>query len=232
MIAIAARAGDAAGYDLRLEHQLRKLAKDIDVRREARTDADVLLVVIGPKWAEPPLDARSVEAIARTHGAGRTIIPVLVQGGIMPAAKTLPANIQPFARIHAATLHNDGFDAGVAKLLDRIRGGDGGGPWADSDASGRIRISSVNPGLLIRAVSVIDSVQPVTVRIDGAIHGSLHLFGDELTVPVPAGRHEVLLRNQWEDPVQVDVPAHATMVLSVKRNVLTGAVRITGTKRE
>ena len=186
MIAIAARAGDAPGCDLRLEHQLRKLAKDIDVRREARTDADVLLVVIGPKWAEPPLDAQSVEAIARTHGAGRTIIPVLVQGGIMPAAKTLPANIRPLARIHAATLHNDGFDAGVGKLSrNHIRGGDGGGPWADGDASGRIRISSVNPGLLIRAVSVIDSIQPITVRIDGAIHGSLHLFGDELTVPVP-----------------------------------------------
>jgi hypothetical protein len=231
VIAILARPGDAAGYDLRLVTQLRALSPDTDIRREARADADVLLALVGPAWAKPPLDDKVVETVAKALATGRDVIPVLVQGGSMPPAQALPARIRAFSTINAATLHNDSFASGVQALLDRIRAGRGGGPWRDADVSGRIRIASVNPGLLMRAVSAFDSVQPVNVRIDGTVHGALHLFGDEMTVPVPPGRHEVLLRNQWEDPVQVDVPPNGTVVLNVARNVLSGAVRVKSTTR-
>jgi hypothetical protein len=225
LIAILCRPGDAPGYGLRIRAQLQALAPGATVALEATPHADVLLAVVGPNWASPATDEGTVNAISAALRDGRQIIPVLVQGGRMPAA--LPASIRAFATINACSLHNDAFASGVEALLEQITNAGGQGPWRDADVSGTIRIVSKNPGMLFRAVSVIDGESAVNVRIDGTMHGSMHLYGDEMTIPVAPGRHEILLRHRWEDPVVVDVPANGTVVLTATRNVLTGAVTVT-----
>lgn len=78
---------------------------------------DVLLAVIGPKWAGP-LDAAGRRRIDLPADFVRTeielamkrtipIIPVLVYGAQMPAPDTLPPSIAPLAYRHALTVRSD-----------------------------------------------------------------------------------------------------------------------------
>ena len=97
-----------------------------DVRRR-----DVLLVVIGPHWAEQrsirgrrALDAeddpiRIVLEAALRHR--KTIVTVLVDGSVMPAAQLLPATIRPIATNRPIRLHNWRFKSDMRDLIQLLR---------------------------------------------------------------------------------------------------------------
>jgi hypothetical protein len=92
----------------------------------------VVLAVIGAEW----LDAQTADGRRRlddpddqlrielevAFAAGRTVIPVLVHGAALPAAKQLPESLAPLAGCEPAPVQSgSGFAADFQTLLDRLR---------------------------------------------------------------------------------------------------------------
>jgi hypothetical protein len=86
----------------------------LDVIEKAVADADAVLVLIGPGWAEvrdgrgrrrleDPDDVVAAE-IAQALKAGRLVIPVLLGGAEMPAGSDLPEPLRPLRRRNAIEL--------------------------------------------------------------------------------------------------------------------------------
>ena len=223
-IAILARPNDAPGYDLRIAEELRGLIPDVAVLTDRITNADVILVVIGPAWTSHP-DADSVERLERVLTSGSRVVPVLVQGGRIPAGHLLPQAIRPLVFHAAAELRHATFAEDLQRALKQVQGGQSG-PWTSDAESGTLEIISNDRGTLLRAFGKWDSGGPVNVVIDGAVVGAMHLFGDKLSLPLPPGTHEVLLRAQFEKPVSVTISAGRTVQLHVERNVMTGWVKV------
>ena len=89
-----------------------------------------VLIVIGPRWTSVSgadgtrrLDSSSDFVRREVEAAlGRTVpvVPVLVQGARMPAAKDLPASLAGLATRQAFTLDNDEFHDDANRLCDRL----------------------------------------------------------------------------------------------------------------
>jgi hypothetical protein len=108
----------------------------MDAVDSAISRADAVLVVIGPRWlaaagdhGEPRLtdqdDYVRAELVAALSRAG-TVIPVLVGGATMPAAASLPPDLQPLALLQAVTLRDESWRGDVEGLVDALRSGDHG----------------------------------------------------------------------------------------------------------
>ena len=89
--------------------------------------ADVVLVVIGPRWAEL-LGARQGERddfvaieIKAALDQGKRVIPVLVGGTGMPRADTLPEAIRPLARRNAVGLRPERFRGDCQGLVTALK---------------------------------------------------------------------------------------------------------------
>ncbi len=92
---------------------------------------DVFLVIIGVDWlsANDDLGRRRLDQsddfvaveIAAALDRGIPVIPVLVDGAIMPNADALPERLKPLARRQAVELRNSQFGRDATALIDRIR---------------------------------------------------------------------------------------------------------------
>ncbi len=89
--------------------------------------ADILLVVIGPRW-ESLLSARKADLsdfvvveIKAGFEQGKRVIPVLVGGAAMPRAETLPDAIRALARRNAVGLRPDRFKADCQGLVTALK---------------------------------------------------------------------------------------------------------------
>ena len=138
------RRGDDAGFTqalyLRLEDEFatNDLFMDVEGHIKPGDDfaevlnaqvaaADVLLVVIGPRWADllaarqgDPDDFVAIE-IKAALGQGKRVIPVLVGGAGMPHGDTLPEAIRPLARRNAVGLRPERFKADCQGLITALR---------------------------------------------------------------------------------------------------------------
>jgi hypothetical protein len=89
--------------------------------------SDVLLVVIGPRWADlfvarhdDPDDFVAIE-IKAALDQDKRVIPVLVGGAGMPRTDTLPEAIRPLARRNAVGLRPERFKADCQGLVAALR---------------------------------------------------------------------------------------------------------------
>jgi hypothetical protein len=86
---------------------------------------DVLIAVIGPRWLDL-LRSRTgdhdfvEQEIAAALRRGIKVVPVLVGGASMPAARDLPENLAGLARRQAISISDADFDRGVSGLVDGI----------------------------------------------------------------------------------------------------------------
>ena len=99
---------------------------------ECLQDCVALIAVIGPKWLsarrhrwfgprrlhEPDDWVRREIATALERDIA--VIPVLVDGARLPAADELPADLKALARHHAMALHDDGWSAGMDRLIGAL----------------------------------------------------------------------------------------------------------------
>ncbi|UCV21308.1 toll/interleukin-1 receptor domain-containing protein [Ferribacterium limneticum] len=91
---------------------------------------DVMLVMIGPAWLtvsrngmrrlDEPDDfvRREIEAGLKS---GKTVLPVLVGGAVMPAERDLPPAIVALARRQSFILSDIGWTSDVARLVDVVK---------------------------------------------------------------------------------------------------------------
>ncbi len=102
-----------------------------DVLHRAIATCDILLVVIGRRWAAEsdkgygsrlfePTDWVRAE-IEAAFAQDKQVVPVLVGGAYMPGSKVLPESIQRLARLQAASLSDRRWDAQVEELAGRLR---------------------------------------------------------------------------------------------------------------
>ena len=99
--------------------------------RHAVGACDVMLVIIGPRWATLSLDGQRpriadpddfvrLEVVTALQRSDLTVIPVLVGGGKVPASATLPADVEPLTRRHALELTDARWDYDIDQLLDVV----------------------------------------------------------------------------------------------------------------
>jgi hypothetical protein len=91
---------------------------------------DVLVAVIGKRWLsvadqegqrrlDNPEDFVRVE-VGTALKRGVRVIPVLVEGAVMPPADQLPEDLKPLARRNALRLSHEGFRADSERLMDSV----------------------------------------------------------------------------------------------------------------
>ena len=103
-----------------------------DVLHRAIAACDILLVVIGRRWASAsqrgyrsrlfePTDWVRTE-IEAAFAQGKQVVPVLVGGAEMPTAADMPESIGRLARVQAAFLSDRHWDGEVLQLAERLKG--------------------------------------------------------------------------------------------------------------
>ncbi len=102
----------------------------VEVIDETIERADILLVVIGPTWTTisneagaPRLDDENDYVrleIQRALERGLRVLPVLVGGAPMPAARDLPMEIRPLTRRHAITLTDHRWRSCANEMLEAL----------------------------------------------------------------------------------------------------------------
>lgn len=94
------------------------------------SNVNVMLVVIGPNWLTASRDgARRLDdpddfvrrEIHAALEAGKSVLPVLVDGALMPGQSDLPKAIENMARRQAFVLTDSGWTSDVARLIEHIR---------------------------------------------------------------------------------------------------------------
>src|SRR5215208_725851 len=145
---ISYRRNDSAGYAQAIYSRLtQRFSKDrlfmdvatiepgVDFERVIETavgECDVLLAIIGKRWLrddvsgtaplENPKDYVCLE-ISTALARGIRVIPVLVDGVIMPGEETLPAALRSLSRRHAVDISNSPFDFDVERLISAVHRG-------------------------------------------------------------------------------------------------------------
>jgi hypothetical protein len=99
----------------------------VEVLNRQVAACDVLLVVIGPRWADLLVaragdrdDFVAIEIKAALEH-GKRVIPVLVGGAAMPRAETLPEPIRALARRNAVGLRPERFKADCQGLISALK---------------------------------------------------------------------------------------------------------------
>jgi len=102
----------------------------VDAVRQKVNVADVVLVVIGPRWLTATddeghwrlADENDLVRLEIVTGLERNsrVIPVLVQGASMPRAKDLPGALAGLAQRNAFEIRDTHFDQDIAQLVDAV----------------------------------------------------------------------------------------------------------------
>lgn len=93
--------------------------------RRSITESSVVLVVIGRNWTPSllhDLDDDVRDEIVTALGGGKRVIPVLVQGAVMPAPSELPEALRELSYRHASEISDRHWDADVKALINLLRG--------------------------------------------------------------------------------------------------------------
>jgi len=102
-----------------------------EVIREALANSDVVLIVIGPRWAtitdsNGRLRLEDSTDFVRTEvelalSSGLLVVPVLVSGALMPAASKLPASLESLVDLQAIQIRPDpDFHRDMDRLIGRL----------------------------------------------------------------------------------------------------------------
>lgn len=115
-------------------HDVTAIAPGLDFERQveaAIATSDVMLVVIGPRWID--IDADSGRRIDRADDPVRQevqralastipVVPVLVEGAVLPMATELPDDIASLATRQSVTLRDNSWHDDVEHLIRRLEG--------------------------------------------------------------------------------------------------------------
>lgn len=158
------------------------------------SSTDLLVAVIGPNWVtakkadgsrrlDDPNDFVVLE-IAEALKQGAVVLPVLVQGAMMPSAGELPPSIQQLAKHHAMVLSSGSWGPDVDALAARIEtlladqplDGKGGGLSRRFDRLRRRLIPRTSTWRIVRSVVVAAAC---VALIAGAYAGLNYVRGAE-----------------------------------------------------
>ncbi|KAA3654600.1 MAG: toll/interleukin-1 receptor domain-containing protein [Proteobacteria bacterium] len=104
----------------------------VDAIERALASCAVLVAVVGPRWLEvtdasgqrrldDPDDYTRIEIATALKRDGVRVIPLLVEGAVMPSSSELPADLAALARRNAMELTDKRWDYDVSQLVDTLR---------------------------------------------------------------------------------------------------------------
>ena len=123
----------------------------VDAINAALESCDVLLAVIGPRWIsiqdeagqrrlDDPNDYTRLELATALGRADVRVIPVLVDGAVMPPMDSLPDDLKALSRRNALELTDKRWDYDVSQLVAALRHILGGAP-----RPGRVALAGRSP---------------------------------------------------------------------------------------
>lgn len=104
----------------------------VDAINHAMTSCAVLLAVIGPRWMtvtgangrrrlDDPHDYNRLEIATALKRNDVRVIPVLVEGAVMPATDDLPEDLKPLSRRNAVELTDKRWEYDVGQLIETLK---------------------------------------------------------------------------------------------------------------
>lgn len=130
-------------------------ARFADVIRESIRSSTVILIMIGPNWVnmkrgdcrrlDDPEDNLRIEVETALKSRAR-VIPVLVNGAVMPERHELPAEIAELTELNAASLADSHWQYDVDRLIAQID------PYAAPAPAASREVSAQKPKLRIPAL--------------------------------------------------------------------------------
>jgi len=104
----------------------------VDAINKALESCGILLAIIGPRWStmadaagkrrlDDPGDYARLEIATALKRSDVRVIPVLVEGAVMPGADDLPEELKPLARRNAIELTDKRWEFDVSTLVDTLR---------------------------------------------------------------------------------------------------------------
>ena len=176
-----------------------------DEVNDAVAQCDMVIALIGPHWTtllrerDPEQDVLCYE-LATALRLNKTLVPVLVDGAVMPEASVLPAMLQPLPAIQALPVRTVDFDRGLRELLGILKP-----PWGLALAWGLGNAAALLIGALLlvfgmQAVSEPDVAWPHA----GAIFVGA-LFGLTLALP------QWFVLRHWFQRAAWVLPAHTAI---------------------
>lgn len=232
-IFISYRRDDTSGYAGRLHDALTRALGDDKVRldvddfaaggefavdaKEMVARSDVLLALIGKRWAEGPNATRLADPadllrheIETALEKGVRVIPVLVDGAKLPDAASLPESLHPLLQRNAFELSERRWDYDVNDLVATLRRSTSRGS-ADGDAIAGVGGRSVHPWRLAVAAAVVAAL---------LIAGVVYLQQRRNGAPPTAG----VLRDTLVDPAASGQDSAGNPMASVRDSAPVPAV--------
>ena len=210
---LSTRPGDVGGYAGRLRTEIERQMTTSDFTEKV-ADADVLLVMIGPRWVRDdessasrlldPVDPVRLELDAALD-RGTRIVPLLIRGAQLPAPEDLPERLRGLRQLNAWPISHQGFRDDVESLLTGLTRPD----RKAGAAQGEIEISSPS-GVLKRAERRDNNY--ARLAIDGQDRGMLRMHNQTRTFRAEVGTHTVTVGvGKKEQSLDVVVVAGGTV---------------------
>ena len=213
---------------------------------EAVSECDILLVLIGREWStitdsagrrriDNPDDYVRVEIETALKRNIRTV-PVLVDGAPLPRVDDLPASLRPLTRRQALELDYANFRSQITRLIAAVDEVIEPETTADDVMTERPAAAAATslPGsgmlTLAREPSKWkDRLRAYEVVVDDNVIAKIK-GGEQLDLPLAAGRHAIYLKIDWcrSRVVDVDVRPGGTIRLHCKSGSIQGLWRIEG----
>jgi len=95
----------------------------VEAITEAAESCAVMIVLVSPRWsrgADAELNDYVRLEVAKALGRKIRVIPILIQGASMPAAKELPEDIAPLVRRNALALSDTRWERDVEDLIESL----------------------------------------------------------------------------------------------------------------
>ncbi len=97
----------------------------VEIITEAAESCAVMIVLVSPRWsrgADAEVDDYVRLEVATALGRKIRVVPILIQGAQMPAAKELPEDLAPLVRRNALALSDTRWERDVEDLMKNLEG--------------------------------------------------------------------------------------------------------------
>lgn len=240
------RVDDDPGFVLHMASRLEALVPHVAVVRgpvpvrgiapAPPPDATVLLLV-GQRWLAPTTDGLPylaephdpLRAVLRAaESADAVVVPVVFRARPWSAiCAALPGDVGPgLARLNAATIRHESFDADLILLLTDLQAPHDG-PWTETAVRTVVEVRAERGGAL---KWYANSDKAIRVYIDGTEVGALGAWGKRTRQGVEPGPHTVQVRHGTRakdgPSLGVDVEHGETVNLLCGRNIFTGRLSL------
>lgn len=192
---------------------------------QAVQEADIVLVLVGPRWFRPSLGSSDDPVRIELEAALNHCVPVrllLCEGAAFPASVILPPSLRKLSIAPAYVLKEVAFDRCVAELMHELQCEIMPKQRSLRPQSSQLLVVYADPGFW-------QSSTTIPIRLDGKIIGEFALGGGQGRFDIPPGRHRINV-GEWlavTPTLEFEVAPGAAVKLVIHGSALFSATRCT-----